>query len=66
MRHRIPEILAVIALVLALAALVYQHFACTDDDCWFEWEQFWHYESFIAMVIVAAIALVAGKYLGKI
>jgi len=65
MRSRLPEILAVIALVLALGALVYQHFACSTGG-WFEWEQFWHYESFIAMGIVAAIALVAGKYLGRL
>ncbi len=65
MRNRVPEILAAIALILALAALVYQHFA-TNNGAWFEWEQFWHYESFIAMGIVAAIALVAGKYLGRL
>ena len=64
MRNRIPEILAVVALALSLGALVYQHFA--TEDGWFEWEQFWHYESFIAMGIVAAIALVAGKYLGRL
>jgi hypothetical protein len=66
MRNRLPEILAAIAFVLSVAALVFQHFACTDNDAWFDWEQFWHYETFIFAGVVAAVALVAGKYLGRL
>jgi cytochrome bd-type quinol oxidase subunit 2 len=65
MRHRVPEILAVIALVLAVAALIYQHFVCSTG-AWFDWPQLWHYETVIVCCIVAAIALVAGKYLGRL
>ena len=65
MKHRVTEILAAIAFMSAISLIVYQHFACNDNDCWFEWEQFWHYESFIACAFVAAIALLVGKYLGK-
>jgi hypothetical protein len=64
MRHYVPEILAVIALILSVSALVYQHFA--SKGAWWDWPQFWHYEPFIAMGIVAAVALVVGKYLGKL
>ena len=66
MKNRITEILAAIALVLSGAATVYQHFASTDADTWIDWPQLWHYETFIACGIVAAIALVAGKYLGRL
>ena len=65
MKRHVTEILAALAFLSAIALTVYQHFACTDDDCWFEWENFWHYESFIACAVVAAIALIVGKYLGK-
>ena len=63
MRKRIPEILAAIALLLAIFGLVDQHF--TPDDGWFSWPQFWHYEPLIACCVVAAVALMAGKYLGR-
>jgi succinate dehydrogenase hydrophobic anchor subunit len=64
MKHWIPEILAAIALLLSVAALIYQHFA-TPDGAWFEWWQLWHYETFIVCGVVAAVALVAGKYFGR-
>jgi hypothetical protein len=65
MRRHATEILAALAFLSAIALTVYQHFACNDNDCWFEWEQFWHYEPFIACALVASIALLVGKYLGK-
>ena len=64
MRNRVPEILAVIALVLALVGLLHQIFASTE--AWFSWQQFWHHESLIVVCVVAAVALVAGKYLGRL
>jgi hypothetical protein len=65
MKHHLTEILAALAFASAIALTVFQHYACTDTDFWFDWEQFWHYESFIAMAVVAAIALLVGKFLGK-
>jgi hypothetical protein len=65
MKHHVTEILAALAFASAIGLTVYQHFACNDVDNWFEWEQFWHYESFIACALVASIALIVGKFLGK-
>jgi hypothetical protein len=65
MKHRVTEILAAMAFACAIALTIYQHFACTDNDAWIDWEQLWHYEPFILSAIVAAVALIVGKYLGK-
>ncbi len=65
MKHHVTEILAGLALLSAIGLTVYQHFACNDEDCWFEWFQLWHYEPFILSALVAAVALLVGKYLGK-
>jgi hypothetical protein len=65
MKHRLTEILAALALASAIGLIVFQHFACTDSDAWFDWEQLWHYEPFILAAIVACVALIVGKYLGK-
>ncbi len=64
MRSYVPEILAVIALILSGSALVFQHFASKGG--WFDWPQLWHYETFIVCGVVAAVALVVGKYLGRL
>lgn len=64
MKNRIPEILAAIALVLAIFGLLYQRFSSSQE--WFNWAQIWHYEPLIACCVVAAVALVAGKYLAKL
>jgi protein-S-isoprenylcysteine O-methyltransferase Ste14 len=63
MRKRIPEILAAIAVILALFGLFFQRFSSSHE--WFNWEQLWNYESLIGLCVVAAVALVAGKYLGR-
>jgi len=65
MKSHTTEILAGLAFLSAIGLTVYQHFACNDLDCWFEWFQLWHYEPFIMSALVAAIALIVGKYLGK-
>ena len=65
MKRHATEILAGIALLSAAGLTIYQHFACNDNDCWFEWFQLWHYEPFIACALVASIALIVGKFLGK-
>jgi len=63
MKSRIPEILAVIFVCLAVALLIHQQL--TSDDVWFNWQQFQHHESFIACGFVAAVSLLLGKYLGR-
>jgi len=65
MKRHATEILAGIAFLSAAGLTIYQHFACTVSGAWFEWEQFWHYEPFIACALVASIALIVGKFLGK-
>ena len=65
MKRHVTEIIAALAFLSAIGLTVYQHFACDDNDCWFEWWQLWHYEPFIMSAVVAAIALIVGKYLGK-
>ena len=64
MKNRVPEILAAIALCLAVFLLVHQQLI--SDDVWFNWQQFLHHESFIACGFVAAISLILGKYLGRL
>jgi hypothetical protein len=65
MKHRVTEILAALALASAIGLIIYQHFACTDNDAWIDWEQLWHYEPFILSAIVASVALIVGKFFGK-
>jgi len=61
--NRIPENLAFMLLCLAVFGLFHQHIT---TGVWFDYRQLWCHEDFIACAIVAAIALVVGKYLGKI
>jgi hypothetical protein len=60
----LPEILAVIMVVLAILGLVHQQL--TTSDVWFHLGQLRNHETIIACCIVGAVALVVGKYLGKI
>ena len=61
MKNHAPEIVAGILLCLAVALLVHQQLI--SNDVWFNWQQFWHHEPVIACCVIAAIALLAGKYL---
>ena len=63
MKNRIPEILA--AILFCLAVLLLFHQRLFANHVWFSWQEFWHHESVIACCVVAAIALVVGKYLGS-
>jgi hypothetical protein len=64
MKKFVSEILAFLLLCVAVLGLVHQHlFTC---DNWFDWSEMLNHESLIACCVVAAIALVVGKYLGKI
>jgi len=62
-KNSAPEILAVLLLLVAVFLLIHQQL--TSGGVWFNWQQFLHHESFIACSFVAAIALLAGKYLGR-
>jgi hypothetical protein len=63
MKNRAPEVLAVMLLWLALILLVHQRLF--RNGVWFDFGEFWSHEALIACCIVAAIALVIGKYLGR-
>jgi hypothetical protein len=63
MRKYIIEILAVTLLGLAVFGLIHQQL--TTSDVWFHFRQLGNHETIVACCIVAAIALVTGKYLGK-
>ena len=62
-KKRLPEILAVILLILAVLGLIHQQL--TSNDVWFHFHQLKNHETIVACCIVGAIALVAGKYLGR-
>jgi hypothetical protein len=63
MRNRIPEILAVICIILAVAAVLHQHF--TTHDYWYDFSEVKNHEAIIACLVVAAVALLVGKHLGR-
>lgn len=62
-KNHVPEILAAMSLFVAVLLMFHQQI--TSNDVWFAWEDFWHHEPVIACGFTAAIALVAGKYLGR-
>jgi hypothetical protein len=62
-KTRLPEILAVILLILAALGLIHQHVVLNDS--WFSFYQLKNHETIVSCCIVAAIALITGKYLGK-
>jgi hypothetical protein len=64
MKKHIIEILAVILLVLAVFGLIHQQL--TTNDVWFQFQQLGNHETIVACCLVAAIALVAGKHLGRL
>ena len=63
MKNRLPEILAVILLILAVLGLIHQQL--TSSDVWFHFRQLKNHETIVACCVVGAIALVVGKYLGR-
>ena len=46
--------LALIAILLAGSLLLHQGLFCNE---WFNWSQFWHHESLIAIAITFAVAI---------
>gem|GEM_PF-2553318 len=59
----VPDIFAAISFCLAMFLLVHQQLT---TNVWFSWQQFWHHEPLIACGFVAAIALLIGKYVGRL
>lgn len=59
LRKYLVEILASILLLSAIFGLGHQWFI---SGTWFSPEQFWHHEPLIALCLVAAVALLVGKY----
>lgn len=52
--------MAGLSLLAGILGLIHQRFFTAGG--WFNWEQFWHHESLIAMCFVVGLALLAGKY----
>jgi len=64
LKNRLPEVLAVVFIFLAAFGLIHQQL--TSSDVWFHFGQMRNHETIVACCIVAAIALLIGKYLGRI
>ena len=64
MKNCVPEILVVVLVILAGLSLIHQQLA--TSDVWFHFGQLKSRETIVACFIVGAIALVAGKYLGRV
>jgi len=62
MRSRTPEILAGVLMVIAVVVVLHQHFKY--HDIWFDLWQIKNHETLILSCVIAAIALLVGKYLG--
>ena len=64
MKKYLPEILAVVLICLAVLVLVYQRVA-TSCTIWFHVSDIMSYEVAASFCVVAAIAVVISKYLGR-
>ncbi len=64
MKKYVPEILAVLSLCSAMLVLVHQQLTSTCDT-WFHFQEIHSHEVLASFCVVAAVALVIGKYLGK-
>ncbi|MGD9143293.1 MAG: hypothetical protein PVG61_05555 [Dehalococcoidia bacterium] len=64
MIKRLPEIIAIIFILIAIYLGIHQ--VITTDDTIFNLRQIWHHETLIAVFGFGAVCLLAGKYLGKI
>lgn len=62
MKKHLPEILAGLAVLLAILLMSHQRLT---HGFWFCWYGFWHHESVEACFIALAIGLLLGKYLGR-
>jgi uncharacterized membrane protein required for colicin V production len=64
MKKFIPEILAALGIIGAAALLVQQHLT-SSCPIFFHIEEIKSHEAAASFLVVAAVALVIGKYLGK-
>jgi len=63
MKKYLVETLAVILLGLAVFGLVHQQL--NTNDVWFNLREVANHEAIVACFVIAAVALVVGKYLGR-
>lgn len=63
MIRRLPEVLAVIFFLVAIALAIRQQIVA--EDSWFNLRQVWHHETLIAVFIFGGVCIILGKYLGK-
>ena len=59
---RLRLVLGAIALLLGVFGLVHQWYL---TGMWFQWEQFLHHESLIAIALCVGVALVATAFIGR-
>ena len=59
----VTEGTAVIGFCLAIIGLIHQQIV--SNDVWFHFRQMRNHETIVACCIIGALALLAGKYLGK-
>ncbi len=64
MNKFVLEILAFILLCLAVLGLVHQQL--TNCDPLFDWREIVNHESIVVCLVASAVALIVGKYLGKL
>lgn len=60
----IIKVLTVLFCALAILGLVHQRFFTSGG--WFDWSQFWHHESLIALCFVVAICFLVSYLLMKL
>jgi hypothetical protein len=63
MKSRIPEILAGLAVLIAILLPLHQKLI---NGYWFSWHSVWHHESVEAWFVAVAAGLLLGKYLGRL
>ncbi len=63
MKSYLPEILAMVSIIIAVLGLIHQQLV--SNDVWFHFHQLKNHETIISCLLALAIGLVAGKYLGK-
>ena len=64
MLKRLPEILALLFILIAVFLTIHQEIY--SDDGWFNIRQMWHHETLITVFVFGAVCFIAGKYLGRI
>jgi hypothetical protein len=63
MKSRIPEVLAVLSIAIAILLVFHQQW---EHGFWFQWYDFWHHEGVEAVFVSLAAGLLLGKYLGRL